>query len=179
MQATKARPATVGIDLASDPGGKGTAACLIEWDERRGQVAVFLERLTNTEILELIRRPGVKKVGIDAPFGWPRAFVEALSSYATSGHWPVVSRKELEFRTTDRYVRELQRQWPLSVSTNYISYLAFRCAELLTELAELAGPIDRTGAGLTVEVYPAGALRQWGRCVSRIQAPKRTERRSA
>lgn len=82
-----------------------------------------------------------------------------------------MSRKELEFRTTDRYVRELQSQWPLSVSTNYIAHLAFRCAELLTELTELAGPIDRTGAGLTVEVYPAGALRQWG-VVSRGYKPR-------
>jgi Protein of unknown function (DUF429) len=35
-----------------------------------------------------------------------------------------------------------------------------RCAGLLTELWE--GGVDRTGAGLVAEVYPAAALRQWG-----------------
>ena len=35
-----------------------------------------------------------------------------------------------------------------------------RCARLLTLLAG-SEPLDRTGAGLVAEVYPAAALRQW------------------
>lgn len=153
-------PATIGIDLASQP--KGTAACVIEWRDDGGRVALLAESLTNSAIGDLVRSRPVAKVGIDAPFGWPIAYVAAIAGYSASGRWPEVGEKELEFRATDRYVRAIIGRWPLSVSTNYIAYIAFRCAALLTEIAEPAEPIDRTGSGLAVEVYPAAALVQWG-----------------
>jgi len=151
---------TIGIDLASQP--KGTAACVIEWGEGGGVVTELHDELTDAAIVALVRSKPVSKIAIDAPFGWPIAFVEAMSIYATSGRWPGAREKELEFRATDRHVRALIGRWPLSVSTNYLSYIAFRCARLLTELASNGAAIDRTGAGSVLEVYPAAALRQWG-----------------
>lgn len=37
-----------------------------------------------------------------------------------------------------------------------------RAAGLLAALADAGRPVDRTGGGLLVEVYPAAALRLWG-----------------
>jgi predicted RNase H-like nuclease len=160
LAAANTPSATIGIDLSSRP--PGTAACLIEWGQRGGRVVALPERLTDAAIVDLVRAAGVSKVAIDAPFGWPQEFVDAVAAHAAGERWPHVAAKALEFRTTDLYVQEVTKQWPLSVSTNYIAYLAFRCAKLLTELRDLFGPIDRSGDGLAVEVYPAGALRQWG-----------------
>jgi Protein of unknown function (DUF429) len=58
-------------------------------------------------------------------------------------------------------VREETGVDPLSVSSNLLAICAMRCAHLLVELAG-EGALDRTGAGLVAEVYPAAALRQWG-----------------
>jgi predicted nuclease with RNAse H fold len=167
---------TVGIDLASQP--KGTAACVIEWDNAEGQVALLCDNLANRDLIELIHRTGVEKVGIDAPFGWPRGFVEAVTAYATLRRFPAIGWSQLAFRTTDRYVREITGQQPLSVSTNWIAYTAFRCAELLTELAGEDEPIDRRGGGLVVEVYPAAALRQWGLPYRGYKGANETSRRA-
>ena len=37
-----------------------------------------------------------------------------------------------------------------------------RCAGLLARLAAAGAPVDRSGAGVVVEVYPAAALKHWG-----------------
>lgn len=37
-----------------------------------------------------------------------------------------------------------------------------RCAGLLGRLAAAGQPVDRSGAGVVVEVYPAAALKHWG-----------------
>ena len=37
-----------------------------------------------------------------------------------------------------------------------------RCAGLLAQLAAEGGSVDRSGAGVVVEVYPAAALKHWG-----------------
>jgi len=152
--------ATVGIDLASQP--KGTAACVIEWGTGAGRIAELAENLTDSAIVDLVQSWPAAKVGIDAPFGWPIAFVHTLTVYSAGSGWPEVGEKQLEFRATDRYVRTMLGRWPLSVSTNYIAYIAFRCAGLLTQLAGPGEVVDRTGAGQAVEVYPAAALGQWG-----------------
>lgn len=68
-------------------------------------------------------------------------------------------RRGLAYRVTDLFVREEAGLNPLSVSADRIAYVAFRGANLL---AALGGPIDRSGAGLVVEVYPAATLRRWG-----------------
>ena len=152
-------PATLGVDLASKP--KNTAVCIIDWTEPRASIRCLEMDVTDERILELAREPATVKVGIDAPFGWPEDFVNAVTRYASSGRWPSTDVKRLTSRETDRHVREVTRRWPLSVSSSWLAYLAIRCANLLTELAQ-GKRVDRIGGGLALEVYPRAALFQWG-----------------
>lgn len=155
----------LGIDLAAQP--ERTAACLIDWQaDGRGRVVALADgRLSDGRLLALMRIPGVRKVGIDAPLGWPCEFIEALVAYDADGTWPVPPgdpakrQVSLELRETDRFVRDIVRRRPLSVSTDRIAYPAMRAARLLANLGE---PLDRAGGGRVAEVYPAAALRQWG-----------------
>lgn len=150
--------ATLGIDLSAQP--RLTAACLISWQSGKGRVEALVEGANDSVLLDLARR-GVVKVGIDAPFGWPRNFVSALETYAQSGRWFAEDRSQLVYRDTDRDVRARTGQVPLSVAADRIAHTAIRCANLLTDLYG-AEPVNRTGQGLAAEVYPAAALRQWG-----------------
>lgn len=102
--------------------------------------------------------------GIDAPFGWPAEFLEAITQWATQGAWAKRDRDRLRFRETDRFVQRTARL-PLSVSSDRIAVPAMRCASLLTALGErragAGGSIDRSGDDRVVEVYPGAALVQW------------------
>ena len=171
---------TLGIDLASQPAS--TAACLIEWGPKD---ATVLEPpndpLTDSVLLELIEGDLVTKVGIDAPFGWPLEFVQAVGGYAQDGEWPVPIddpngiQASLVLRETDREVLRVTAEplepsgvnrtgkRPLSVTTNWIAYAAMRCARLVGELGRRQGrAVDRSGRDLLCEVYPDAALREWG-----------------
>jgi len=102
---------TLGIDLASQP--SDTAACLIEWSAGRALAERYEGRLDDEQLVELIREPKIEKVAIDAPFGWPDEFVEAVSAWSESGSWPItlLEREEkqprLILRETDRRVLEV------------------------------------------------------------------------
>jgi hypothetical protein len=107
----------------------------------------------------------VDKVGIDAPFGWPIPFVQAITAHAEFAPWPgrdkdVVSyRRCLSLRATDEFVRQRTGRMPLSVSSDHIGRTAMRCALLLDGLCD----VDRSGrAGAVAEVYPAASLTSWG-----------------
>src|SRR4051812_24793398 len=70
--------------------------------------------------------------GIDAPFGWPDALVDAVGIYAQYGTWPAdVSVEALRYRETDRFVRAQVKRArgvsinPLSVSSNCIASTAW------------------------------------------------------
>jgi predicted nuclease with RNAse H fold len=118
------------------------------------------------------------KAAIDAPFGWPDPFVEAVASYADGGPWPAVDRTTLRYRATDRAIAREGRP-PLSVSSDLIAVTAMRCALLLSRLAERGVPVDRAGAGLVVEVYPAAALRAWGFNAGRYKETSGRQARAA
>ena len=47
------------------------------------------------------------------------------------------------------------------MSTDLVGVAAMRCASLLDSLAVRGMPVDRSGSGLVMEVYPAAALREW------------------
>jgi uncharacterized protein DUF429 len=149
---------TLGIDLAAQP--EDTAACAIEWRDDRARL---LEVTCGQDDEALAGRIGTAdKVGIDVPFGWPDAFVDAVANFHTGGGWPEQSTVMLRYRETDRLVAALTGHWPLSVSTDRIGVPTFRAARLLSRLVAQRQPVDRAGAGLFVEVYPAAALRRWG-----------------
>jgi len=48
------------------------------------------------------------------------------------------------------------------VSADRIAVPAMRAAQLFSMLAERGEPVDRSGSGRVVEVYPAAALAIWG-----------------
>ena len=107
---------TLGIDLSSMP--KATAACLINWHHERAEVQPPILRCTDDKLDILISQANA--IGIDAPFGWPRAFVEAVASWQLNA-WSSDIRKRLQFRETDLHVQRETGIWPLSVTSNFIS----------------------------------------------------------
>ncbi|GAB2661019.1 DUF429 domain-containing protein [Prescottella soli] len=121
--------------------------------------------VTDDGLVEAIR--GVDKCGIDAPFGWPDAFVDFVVAHRSrrpqrelelssrAGRLPLVRRR------TDRVVHEVTGIVPLSVSADLIAHVALRCAGLLARLEAASVDVDRVD-GTVVEVYPAAALQQWG-----------------
>lgn len=154
---------TVGVDLAAEPAK--TAIATVEWGEHAARVVDL--RLGATDADVLAAASGADRIGIDAPFGWPDAFVDFVSAHhrrhpardlgldTRAGRLPLVRRR------TDRVVHAATGIVPLSVSADLIAHVALRCAGLLADLA--AAGID-TGRvdGQVVEAYPAAALQGWG-----------------
>ncbi len=150
---------TLGVDLAAE--SKGTGGCTVEWRGCRAAVLWVGTGLTDGDILSRAR--GISAVGIDAPFGWPTSFVNAITAHHSGGAWPVgtwdkANRRRLRLRATDEHVHDVTGITPLSVSSDTIAIPATRCASLIDRL----GVKDRSGDECVREVYPAVALFQWG-----------------
>ncbi|HRE80779.1 MAG TPA: DUF429 domain-containing protein [Opitutaceae bacterium] len=144
---------SLGIDLSSQ--FKNTAAVLITWRGGRARAEIPCLSCTDDDLYPLIAQADV--VGIDAPFGWPVEFVNAVNNWPHET-WSREARDRLRFRETDRFVHQQQNVWPLSVSTDIISLPAMRAMSLLRR----HGVADRSGDGRFFEVYPAASLRAWG-----------------
>ena len=143
-----------------------TAVASIEWTGTRAVVRDLVCPAGDGGILEVIGQAG--KTGIDCPLGWPDAFVDFVAAHR-SGHVTLPRddtgtgwRRELTMRRTDAFVRDQLHLVPLSVSADRIAHVALRCAVLLAKLDASGRPVDRSGAGAVVEVYPAASLRGWG-----------------
>jgi hypothetical protein len=155
---------TLGIDLAAQPAN--TSVCTVEWGPGRPLVSEVRSGLDDNTLLDLIER--ADKVAIDAPFGWPDEFVDAVTAHRNRAGWPGagedqdIYRFHLSFRATDRRLIEHGARRPLSVSTDLIGVVAMRCAYLLDRLAAIGEPVDRAGSGKVVEAYPAPAMTSWG-----------------
>lgn len=173
---------TLGVDLAAQD--KKTAFCAIEWNSGRAFVEAPMVGHPGEDLIDAME--GANWIGIDAPFGWPDAMVDAVHRYATEARWPLDAASErLRYRATDRFVLEVTLKErgvsvrPLSVSSDRIAVCAWRCAELLREFSERTGrSLDRVAVPETdgtsspisassiergvIEVYPAGALALWG-----------------
>lgn len=139
---------TLGIDLASKP--KNTGACLIAWLPGIARVEKLEDGVDDERLIALTTE--ATKVGLDVPFGWPDAFVEAVYAHHQFKPWPTYEDRELRLRRTDLFVWKRTQRQPLSVSTDKIALPAFRAARLMSGLE-----VDRTGAGKFVEVYPRAA----------------------
>jgi predicted nuclease with RNAse H fold len=146
------------VDLASRP--ERTGASLISWGTDGARIQWAKTGLDDGDLLEAAR--GADVVGIDAPFGWPDAFVEAVHAHWGGRGWPVSRwddehKRRLRYRRTDERVREICGRWPLSPSSDLIGVVALRCAGLLAAL----GVTDRAGDGRVFEIYPAAARAAW------------------
>jgi predicted nuclease with RNAse H fold len=155
---------TLGIDLAAQP--SNTSSCQIDWGTKPAAVSELRSGLDDETLLDEIS--AADKVAIDAPFGWPDGFVDAVTAHREHRGWPGSSedqdvyRFHLSFRATDRRLIEGGARRPLSVSTDLIGVVAMRCAYLLDRLAARGEPVDRAGSGKVVEAYPAPSLTSWG-----------------
>jgi predicted nuclease with RNAse H fold len=147
----------LGIDLASDP--KRTAACVLDWRDGAGRVVALHQPVTDELAVELAG--DAQLVAIDAPFGWPSPFVEAVAAHARRERWPPFGKQALSYRRTDESVHKRVGWWPLSVSSDRIAIVAFRAARLQALLRPGAPPV-RDGSNGLLEVYPAAALHRWG-----------------
>jgi predicted nuclease with RNAse H fold len=146
---------TLGIDLSSQP--KDTAACLIEW-QAAGRILVreIVHPCDDTALDRLVRHADA--IGIDAPLGWPEAFVSAVGGWTATTWDDRDFQKSLRQRLTDIEVHARTGLTPLSVSTDRIGLPAMRAMALLAR----HGVTDRSGGdGRFFEVYPAGSLKQW------------------
>ncbi|WAC57447.1 DUF429 domain-containing protein [Gordonia sp. SL306] len=150
---------TVGVDLAASP--KFTAVAVVDWSPGAARLVDLVMPATDAHIADLV--VGAEKVGIDAPFGWPDAFVDFVVAQhrgelgAGRSLDDIEQRRPLAYRRTDRVVVENGWGRPLSVSADQIAHVAFRAAGLIADLRV----VDRV-TGWAVEAYPAAALKQWG-----------------
>src|SRR4051812_32809148 len=155
---------TLGIDLAAQPAN--TSVCAINWKPGAPAVSDLRSGLDDEALLDAIA--DADKTGIDAPFGWPDEFVDAVAAHRDGTGWPGsgedqdLYRFQLSFRATDRRLIEGGARRPLSVSTDLIGVVAMRCAYLLDRLAASGETVDRAGSGKVIEAYPAPALTTWG-----------------
>ncbi|CAN5885531.1 DUF429 domain-containing protein [soil metagenome] len=154
---------TAGVDLATEP--VATALAVIEWSTH-GATLVSLD-LGVDDAWILHTAASVDKLGIDCPLGWPDDFVRFVTAHH-SGHVTAPQdiaglawRRQLAYRETDRTVHQRTGLTPLSVAADRIGLTAMRAAGLLARLAEQGRPVDRTGLGILVEVYPAASLKCW------------------
>ena len=166
---------TAGVDLAAQD--KNTAVCVVEWGSGGPRVELPRVGLDDDALLDVICDSD--RAGIDAPFGWPQAFADAVAAHQARDRWPGSTaelrelaqqresyRRRLSYRVTDLAIiddPELSVR-PLSVSTDRIGVTTFRCALLLDRLGhERRVKGDRSGrTGRVAEVYPAAALNAWG-----------------
>lgn len=136
--------------------------CVIDWTTAPARVVDRgVEKATDDMLVALMTDPSVGKVAIDAPFGWPLAFLDAVCTYRDRAEWLDLAPNEMRFRATDMQVAELTGQTPLSVAMSDLAWPAMRCARLLCGLPREHAPLDRGGSGRFAEVYPAAALRRW------------------
>ncbi|MFO0680510.1 MAG: DUF429 domain-containing protein [Sandaracinus sp.] len=140
---------TVGVDLASQ--AANTAICEVVWTANEALVEAVTCPATDDDILAACARADA--CGIDAPFGWPDAFVALLAhNDRAADAWSDVRRDELRLRITDRVAHEHVGRQPLSVAADRIALAALRCRSLLARLKVA----DHSGDGRIFEVWPAG-----------------------
>ena len=148
---------TLGVDLASQ--AKKTGTCEICWDSTPAQIKSLSPGADDAKLYKLFK--GTGKIGIDAPFGWPVDFVQAIQGYSSAMEWPDADARQLKYRRTDEVVIEKAGIYPLAVAADRIAVTAMRVARLFKLVAAGGEDIDRSGAGQFVEVYPAAALAIW------------------
>ena len=173
---------TLGIDLATRSGVTGV--CEIDWTGPVRVGVVDVGAPTDDELVAHMRRvlDAGGWVAIDAPFGFPRVFTDAVLAWSTDGQvdaaaqpapsWldPGAPWDPINRRLSDGYVHmrlaavrgagDSSVTWPLSAVVERITPTVIRCAELLSRTT---GIVDRVGFDThVVEAYPAAALRLWG-----------------
>ena len=155
------------MDLSAE--ARGTGIATIDWPDGGGRPQLLGVQVGADDKAVLAAIRGADRAAIDCPLSWPDPFVDLLVAHragrapAPVGQSGLEWRRTLSRRATDLHVAEtVPGAVPLAVASDRIAAVAMRCAGLQAALADEGLPVDRTGAGLLVEVYPAAALRVWG-----------------
>lgn len=152
----------IGIDLAASPVSTGVVVMeetVAGWVARPVDDEADDDRLVSLAV-------GAGAIGVDAPLGWPDAFVEAVAAHHRGEPWPgTTDRRPLTHRLTDLITRDVVGRYPLSVSADLLGVVGMRAALLQRRWAdEIWGgdPAPRDGSGVLSETYPAAAFAAWG-----------------
>ena len=136
----------LGIDLS--PSARKSGACVLECGEGALRASVSVD---NDDERLFALAEGCEKVAIDAPFGWPDGFID-----------PVGGAEAFDvLRETDRLVMHTRQSPGPELIAARLRRVAMRCS-LLLDLWSADAPLDRTGGGRFVEVYPPAAMQRWG-----------------
>ncbi len=156
---------TVGVDLSAE--ARGTAVAVIDWTGIQPRLQTVQVGADDATVLGALVT--ADRAAIDCPLGWPEPFIDFLVAHragrapAPAGQSGLQWRRTLSRRATDLHVAQtVAGVVPLAVGADRIAAVAMRAAGLLAALADAGQPVDRTGSGLLVEVYPAAALSLWG-----------------
>jgi len=153
------------VDLSAE--ARGTAVACIDWSGPCPVLATVQVGADDDAVLAAL--DNTERAAVDCPLGWPEPFVDFLVAHragrapAPVGQTGLEWRRSLSRRATDLHVADtVPGVVPLAVGADRIAAVAMRAAGLLAALADAGHPVDRSGGGLLVEVYPAAALRVWG-----------------
>jgi len=156
---------TIGLDIASK--GSKSAICCLEWDSSGVQmidldVGHFSNEKIVTKIQHLREKPGSDDcyIGIDAPFGFPISFTDAVLAMVNITAPP---QETQVWRLTECWIKENLSIQPLSCTTSLITdTIAGRCLPVRYKLAAQNALSDLIGYSTKIfEVYPASALVSW------------------
>lgn len=156
---------TVGIDIAGED--SPTGVCVIEWTSCGAIVAdVTVAKMPLLGIVAAVDAAGGQgrvPVGIDAPFGFPLAFAQAVVAMRNGAEPP---RGNPRWRITENHIKTTKNALS-SVTSLITNTVSGRCFPLRYALA---GPDSKDLVGYSTylfEVYPAAALVSWGVSIAR------------
>lgn len=122
--------------------------------------------VTDEQTLSFLADERLDVIGVDTPFGWPRAAVEFLQRLSVLEASPLPpSGRVFSDRLTDRIVKDEFGKQPLSVSSDRIALCTLSWLRVAAR-AQLSGRVDVGQGGVTrpvFEAYPGAALQQFSR----------------
>ena len=158
---------TLGVDLAAQP--KNTSIAVLDGT----RVIDLVSSADDDQIVAMADR--CDAVGIDAPLGWPDAFIGVVTAHHHGDPVPAAEPRSLQLRRTDLVVHETTGKRPLSVSTDRIGVVALRAVGLLQRLA--GNGADRSGGAGVYETYPGAAIAHWRLVDGSYKRPDATPQR--
>jgi predicted RNase H-like nuclease len=175
----------IGIDCATTPVNVGMARARLM--ARTWLVTDTLvgggDRDPATQVARWLEEDEHVLLALDAPLGWPRAMVPALTDHRAGT--PVAAPAETLFnRETDRMVRRSYRKRPLEVGADRIARTAYAALMLLDDVRRATGkdvPLawtPRAPVPAAIEVYPAATLAVHRVSVSGYKKADATEARA-
>jgi Protein of unknown function (DUF429) len=156
---------SVGLDWAVQ--SKNRAAVRVECSHG-GAIAItcVTTGISNEDAASLCTSTENDVVAVDIPFAWPRAFADFVGSWTPQNVRGTTPPDSLpfRFRTTDHFVYQKTRKWPLSISSNLFALGARQWADVVCKANLGARIVVTTGDGASlnpavIEVYPGATLR--------------------